>query len=135
MERLNVLVVDDSLLATQVLRSALEELGHRVVRTASTGTEALNAYKICNPDIVTMDVTMPGMDGIEATQRIMKSYPDARVIMVSSHAQQSVIVNAIKAGAKSFLLKPIKSDKLRAALEQVVNFESKTQPIKTQPVK
>jgi CheY-like chemotaxis protein len=126
MERLNVLVVDDSLLATQVLKSALEDLGHRVVRTASTGTEALSAYKVCNPDIVTMDVTMPGMSGIEATEKIMKSYPDARIIMVSSHAQQGVIMGAIKAGAKSFLLKPIKPDKLRDVLEQVVNFKAKT---------
>jgi len=126
MERLIVLVVDDSLLATQVLKSALEELGHRVVRTASTGTEALSAYKVCNPDIVTMDVTMPGMSGIEATEKIMKSYPDARIIMVSSHAQQGVIMGAIKAGAKSFLLKPIKPDKLRDALEKVVNFKAKT---------
>ena len=125
MERLNVLVVDDSLLATQVLKSALEDLGHRVVRTASTGTEALSAYKVCNPDIVTMDVTMPGMSGIEATEKIMKSYPDARIIMVSSHAQQGVIMGAIKAGAKSFLLKPIKPDKLRDVLEQVVNFKAK----------
>jgi two-component system, chemotaxis family, chemotaxis protein CheY len=126
MERLNVLVVDDSLLATQVLKSALEDLGHRVVRTASTGTEALSAYKVCNPDIVTMDVAMPGMSGIEATEKIMKSYPDARIIMVSSHAQQGVIMGAIKAGAKSFLLKPIKPDKLRDVLEQVVNFNAKT---------
>jgi DNA-binding NarL/FixJ family response regulator len=73
-----------------------------------------------------MDVTMPGMSGIEATEKIMKSYPDARIIMVSSHAQQGVIMGAIKAGAKSFLLKPIKPDKLRDVLEQVVNFKAKT---------
>ena len=121
MERLNVLVVDDSMLATEVLKSALEELGHKVVKTAGTGVEALAAYKTCNPDIVTMDVTMPDMDGIAATAKLVKSYPDARVIMVSSHAQQTMVMDALKAGAKGYILKPIKSDKLRDTLEQVAH--------------
>jgi two-component system, chemotaxis family, chemotaxis protein CheY len=125
MEKLNVLVVDDSRLAVQVLKSALEDLGHKVVQTAGTGAEALSAYKIYNPDVVTMDITMPGMDGITATEKLVKSYPDARIIMVSSHAQQNMVLGALKAGAKGFILKPIQVDKLRDTLEQVTTKQLK----------
>jgi two-component system chemotaxis response regulator CheY len=123
MERLNVLIVDDSRLAVQVLKSALEDLGHKVVRTAGTGAEAMTAYQACNPDVVTMDITMPDMDGIAATEKLVKSYPDARIIMVSSHAQQNMVMDALKAGAKGYILKPIQPDKLRDTLEQVAGVK------------
>ena len=118
--RLNVLVVDDSMLAVEMLKSALEELGHHVVRTARTGNEAVAAYKASNPDVVTMDVTMPGMDGIAATQKILKEYPNARIIMVTSHTQQGTVMDALKAGAKGYILKPFQTEKLREVLGQVV---------------
>lgn len=127
MERLNVMIVDDSLLAVRVLKSALEDLGHKVVRTAGTGAEALTAYNACNPDVVTMDITMPDMDGILATQKIVQSYPDARIIMVTSHAQQNMVMDALKAGAKAYILKPIKIDKLRATLEKVAGEKNQEQ--------
>lgn len=120
METLNVMVVDDSMLATQVLKSALEELGHKVVGTAATGAAALAAYETFNPDLVTMDITMPDMDGISATEKIVQSYPDARVIMVTSHAQKSMVMDALRVGAKGYILKPIRPDKLRDTLAQVV---------------
>lgn len=122
MESLNVLVVDDSMLAVQVLKSALEELGHKVVQTAGTGAAALVAYNACNPDVVTMDITMPDMDGIAATEQIVKSHPDARVIMVTSHGQQSMVMDALRVGAKGYILKPIKTDKLRETLAKVVGL-------------
>lgn len=118
--RLNVLVVDDSMLAVEMLKNALEELGHNVVKTARTGNEAVAAYKASNPDVVTMDVTMPGMDGIAATQKILKEYPDARIIMVTSHTQQGTVIDALKAGAKGYILKPFQTEKLREVLGQVV---------------
>jgi two-component system chemotaxis response regulator CheY len=124
MESLNVMVVDDSMLAVQVLKSALEELGHKVVKTAGTGAAALAAYKACNPDVVTMDITMPDMDGIAATEKIVKSYPDARVIMVTSHGQQNMVMDALRVGAKGYILKPIKPDKLRDTLAKVIGLES-----------
>lgn len=116
---LNVMIVDDSILATEVLRNALEDLGHKVVKTAKSGAEALALYRGTMPDIVTMDVTMPGMDGIMAAKYIMREYPDARVIMVTSHAEKAMVMDAITAGAKGYILKPIKSDKLREVLAQV----------------
>lgn len=119
MPALNVLIVDDSILATEVLRNALQDLGHKVVKTAKSGAEALVAYRGTMPDVVTMDVTMPGMDGIVATKHIIREYPDARVIMVTSHAEKGMVMDALKAGAKGYILKPIKTDKLREVLAQV----------------
>jgi two-component system chemotaxis response regulator CheY len=120
MQPLNVLIVDDSLLAMQVLKNSLDALGHRVVKTAKSGAEALRAYKATNPDLMTMDVTMPGMDGITATQRIIKEFPDARIIMVTSHAQKGIVMDALKAGAKGYILKPLQTEKLREVLAKVV---------------
>jgi two-component system chemotaxis response regulator CheY len=120
MQPLNVLIVDDSMLATEVLKNALHELGHKVVKTAKSGIEAVAAYKSSNPDIVTMDVTMPGMDGIAATQKIIKEFPDARIVMVTSHAQKGMVMDALKAGAKGYILKPLQTDKLREVLIKVV---------------
>ena len=119
MTSLNVLVVDDSVLAVQVLKSALEDLGHRVVRSAGTGAAALVAYKACNPDLVTMDITMPDMDVIVATGKIVEAFPDARIIMVTSHAQKGMVMDALKAGAKGYILKPVQTDKLRDVLAKV----------------
>src|SRR5262245_60545940 len=116
MNALNVLVVDDSVLAVAVLRSELEKLGHKVVQTARSGAEAFTAYKACNPDVVTMDITMPDMDGIAATEKIVKVYPDAQIIMVTSHAQKGMVMDALKAGARGYVLKPIKAEKLGDAL-------------------
>jgi two-component system chemotaxis response regulator CheY len=114
-----VLIVDDSLLATEVLKNALHDLGHKVVRTAKSGNEALSAYRASNPDVVTMDVTMPGMDGIAATEHIIKEFPDARIVMVTSHAQKTMVMDALKAGAKGYILKPLNRDKLREVLTEV----------------
>ncbi len=119
MTPLNVLVVDDSKLAVEMLRSALETLGHKVVKTANTGAAALVAYQTCNPDVVTMDITMPDMDGIAAADKIVKAYPDARIIMVTSHMQKAMVMDALKVGAKGYILKPVKTEKLRDTLAQV----------------
>ena len=119
-ERLNVMVVDDSSVVVRLISTSVTGLGHKVVRTATTGAEAVSAYAACNPDVVIMDITMPEMDGIEATEKIVASYPDARIIVATSRAEKSVILRARSAGAKSYLLKPIDPEKLRAALEIVM---------------
>lgn len=120
MTPLNVLIVDDSLVATKLLARSLEELGHRVVGTAKTGAEAVAVYAKHNPDLVTMDLTMPDMDGIEATRNIMAAYRDAHVVMVTSHAQKNMVMDALKAGAKGYILKPFQTDKLRDALTRAM---------------
>jgi two-component system, chemotaxis family, chemotaxis protein CheY len=123
MEQLNVMIVNDSSVAAHMLSSILMNLGHKVVRTARTGAEAVIAYKICNPDVVIMDITMPDMDGIAATERILMACTDARIIVVSSHAEKSVVMKARTAGAKGYILKPIHSDKLRETLEYVMKID------------
>ncbi len=121
--RLNVLIVDDSALVTKIIGAALAQLGHRVAGTASTGVAALSSYKICNPDVVLMDFTMPDMDGITATEKITKAYPDARIIMITSHPEDRVLAQALKAGAKGFIRKPFSVEKLRASLDEIVKAD------------
>jgi two-component system chemotaxis response regulator CheY len=120
---LSVMIVDDSSVVRRVLSTMLTKLGHKVVRSASTGAEAVIAYKTCNPDVVIMDITMPDMDGIEATEKIVASYPDARIIVATSHAEKDVVLKARAAGAKSYILKPIDPDKLRSTLEIVMRAD------------
>ena len=123
MENLNVMLVDDSTVVIRVLSSILTKLGHKVVGTAHTGAEAVTAYTVCNPDVVIMDITMPGMDGIEATEKIVASHPDARIIVATSHAEKNVVLKARSAGARSYILKPTNPDKLRATLEDVMKAD------------
>lgn len=117
---LNVLVADDSLITVKKLTGMLEELGHKVVHTAGTGSEALHAYRQYRPDLVTMDITMPDMDGIEATRRIITEFPDAKVIMVTSHGQEKMVLDALDAGAEGYVLKPVRRDKLAETLDKII---------------
>ncbi len=120
MNHLKVLVVDDSLVAAQLVKQALESLGHTVVSIARSGEEALGAYDTCRPDLVTMDVTMPGVSGIDAAARLLASHPEANIIMVTSHAQQGIVTDAQKAGARGYILKPVKTDKLAVAIQRAM---------------
>jgi len=123
MQRLNVLVVDDSLITIKKVTAMLETLGHKVVRTALTGAEAMVAYQHSAPDLVTMDITMPDMDGIEATKRIVNAFPQARIIMVTSHGQEQMVLSALDAGASGYVLKPIKMEKLTAMIAKVLKLK------------
>ncbi|EME67639.1 response regulator [Paramagnetospirillum caucaseum] len=119
MHPLKVMIVDDSLLTIRTLTGMLSEQGHLVVQTAASGAQALDAYRQVKPDLVTMDITMPDMDGIEATDGILKEFPEANIIMVTSHGQQGMVMKAVKAGAKGYVLKPIKPEKLREMIARV----------------
>jgi two-component system chemotaxis response regulator CheY len=116
---LDILVVDDSPIIVKKLSVLLDGLGYRVIQTAANGKEAVAAYKMCKPDVVTMDVTMPEMDGIEATQAIMSEFPDAKIIMVTSHGQEAMVLNALKAGAKGYVLKPFHQQKVYETIQKV----------------
>jgi two-component system chemotaxis response regulator CheY len=119
MKPLRIMVVDDSGLTVKKMVKMLEGLGHEVAAVATTGQEAVNAYAAVAPDIVAMDITMPDLDGIEATRRIMAVSPDARIVIVTSHGQEQMVMDAIEAGAKGYILKPVKPEKLKETLETV----------------
>ena len=112
------LVVDDFQGMRTLMRDMLRELGVQKVDIAATGTEAIAAYRACRPDVVTMDITMPDMDGIEATRRIMAEFPDAKIVMVTSHGQEKMVLDALKAGAKGYVLKPFDGNKVSEAIQK-----------------
>jgi two-component system chemotaxis response regulator CheY len=116
---LKVLVVDDSLIIRKKITKLLEQLGHEVVYSAVNGKDAIENYQIYKPDLVTMDITMPDMDGIEASSRIVGLDENAIIIMVTSHGQEDMVIKSIKAGAVGYMLKPVTKDKLATAIGEV----------------
>jgi two-component system chemotaxis response regulator CheY len=118
---LNVMIVDDSAITIKKMTNILEKLGHKIVCSCKTGKEAVDSYSDASPDIVTMDITMPDMDGITATKLIIEKHPDALIIMVTSHGQEALVLDAIKSGAKGYLLKPIKAELIEETLTKVIN--------------
>ncbi len=120
---LRVMVVDDSLVTIKRIELILKELGHIPIAACNNGLSAIKKYNECNPDLVTMDISMPDMDGIEATKAICNEFKDAIIIMLTSHGQERMVMDAIRAGAKGYVLKPVVKDKLGEAIDKVVkNF-------------
>ncbi len=116
---LKVLVVDDSAIIRKSLSQQLDELGYEVVGEAINGKEAIKLYKELKPDFVTMDITMPLMNGIEALKEIKKDDKDAKIIMVTSHGEEKLVMDAIKRGAVGYILKPIIHGKISNAVSKV----------------
>jgi two-component system chemotaxis response regulator CheY len=116
---LKILIVDDSLIMRKKISKIVEKLGHKVVFTAQNGQEAIDAYSEYTPDLVTMDITMPDMDGITAVKQIMKTDRDAKIIMVTSHGQEEMVIESIKAGAIGYMLKPITDEKTAEVISEV----------------
>lgn len=119
MNSLRIMVVDDSSITIKKLTQILEQIGHQVVCFSKTGADTVTLYEQYQPDIVTMDITMPDMDGIVATSHLIKAFPNALVIMVTAHGQEQMVIESIEAGAKGYVLKPIKPDKLQEMIEKV----------------
>lgn len=117
-DTLRVMVVDDSPIIARKISMMMEMLGYQVVKTAENGLEAIAAYREHRPDLVTMDITMPEMDGIEATRFIRREFPDANIVMVTSHGQEKMVLDALKAGAKGYVLKPFQQQRLVAVIEK-----------------
>jgi two-component system chemotaxis response regulator CheY len=107
-----VLIADDAVFMRTVIRNNLLQAGFEVVAEAANGREAVNLYKKYKPDIVFMDITMPEMTGIEAVKEIRKGYPSARIVMCSAMGQAPMVLEALKAGAVNFLVKPINNERL-----------------------
>lgn len=114
-----VLIVDDASFMRMAIKDIITKAGHEVVAEANNGNAAVNKYKEVKPDIVTMDITMPEMNGIEAVKAIRQFDPEANIIMCSAMGQQAMVVDAVKAGAKDFIVKPFDKDKVLESLQKV----------------
>ncbi len=115
-----VLVVDDAAFMRMMLKDILIKNGFMVIGEASNGAEAVLKYQELKPDIVTMDITMPEMDGITAVREIVKINPAAKVVMCSAMGQQAMVLDAIQSGAKDFIVKPFQEEKVIDAMTKVL---------------
>ena len=114
-----VLIVDDAIFMRMKLKDILEKNGFEIAGEAQNGLEAIELYKTEKPDVVTMDITMPEMDGVTALKEIKKADPSAKVIMCSAMGQQSMVMDAIKSGALDFIVKPFDTDRVVKALQKI----------------
>jgi len=111
-----IMIVDDAIFMRMKLKDILEKNGYEVVAEAQNGADAIEKFKSERPEIVTMDITMPEMDGIQALKGIKKIDPQARVVMCSAMGQQAMVMEAIQSGAVDFIVKPFETDRVLDAL-------------------
>jgi two-component system chemotaxis response regulator CheY len=116
----NVLVCDDAVFMRTMVSDILQQAGYEVVGEAGTGTQAVEKYKELKPDLVTMDIVMPDMGGIDAVREICKLDPHAKILMCSAMGQQALVVQAIQAGAKDFVVKPFQPSRVLEAVRRVL---------------
>lgn len=116
-----ILIVDDAKFMRMTLSNILLKGNHEVVGEAENGKEAITLFNQLQPDLVTMDITMPEMNGIEALKEIKQSHASAKVIMCSAMGQQKMVVEAIEAGAKDFIVKPFEENRVLEAINRVLS--------------
>lgn len=114
-----VLIVDDAAFMRMAIKNILQRGGFEVAGEAVNGIDGLNKYKELKPDIVTMDITMPEMNGLEALKAIREFDPQAKVVMVSAMGQESLVREAVVSGAISFIVKPFKEDVVIRTLSKI----------------
>ncbi|WP_226665531.1 response regulator [Metabacillus litoralis] len=115
-----ILIVDDAKFMRMTLSNILIKANHEVVGEAENGLQAIELFVKEKPDLVTMDITMPEQNGIEALKEIKKQYPDAKIIMCSAMGQQKMVVEAIESGAKDFIVKPFDENRVIEAISRVL---------------
>lgn len=118
-----VLIADDSIIMRKNLKSILTEAGHTVVAEASNGIQAYSEYEKFTPDLVTMDITMPILDGLQAVKKIIRSFPDAKIIMISAFDQKNMVFQALETGAKHYIMKPITPEKVLSVVNEVLQYD------------
>lgn len=116
-----ILIVDDARFMRITLSNILKKANHEIVGEGENGREAVRLYNELTPDLVTMDITMPEMSGLEAVKEIKKQYPSAKVIMCSAMGQQKMVVEAIESGAKDFIVKPFDEGRVLEAVNRVLS--------------
>ncbi len=115
-----ILIVDDAAFMRMMIKDILSKNGYEIVGEAADGMQAIEKFKETQPDLVTMDITMPEMDGITALKEIKKINPNAKVIMCSAMGQQAMVIDAIQAGAKDFIVKPFQADRVLEAISKTL---------------
>lgn len=115
-----ILIVDDAAFMRKVIRDTLSKAGYTEIEEAVDGQDAVEKYSQFKPDLVLMDITMPNMDGLEALKAIRSKDSNANVVMCSAMGQESMVVEAVQAGIKDFIVKPFKSDRLLKTVSTVV---------------
>ncbi|MCG8588787.1 MAG: response regulator [Proteobacteria bacterium] len=115
-----VLIADDASFMRQMIREIIEPEGYEVVGEASDGVEAVERFQELHPDLVTMDIVMPKRSGIDAVKGILAEHPDACVVMCSALGQETLVMEALQAGARDFIVKPFKPDNVLATLRKVL---------------
>jgi two-component system chemotaxis response regulator CheY len=111
-----VLIVDDAAFMRKMLGDVLAKGGHEVIGEGANGTEAVARYQALRPDIMTLDITMPEKDGLAALREILTLEPSAKIVMCSALGQESKVLEAIKSGAKDFVVKPFQPDRVLDAI-------------------
>jgi two-component system chemotaxis response regulator CheY len=114
-----VLIADDALFMREMIKEIIEKAGFEVVGEASNGNEVVEKFRELKPDITTMDIVMPLKSGIEALQEITKDCHDAKVVVISALGQDSLVIEALEAGARDFIVKPFKPDKVIEVMKKV----------------
>ena len=117
-----ILIVDDAAFMRMMLKDILTKNGFEIAGEAENGEDAYNKYKELNPDVVTMDITMPNVDGLQGLKMIMGEFPNAKVIMCSAMGQQAMVLEAIQSGAKDFIVKPFDADRVLEAVNKIAEI-------------
>lgn len=116
-----ILIVDDAKFMRMTLSTILTKAGHEIVGEGENGRDAIRLYRELQPDLVTLDITMPEVSGIQAVKEIKNEFPNAKVIMCSAMGQQKMVVEAIESGAKDFIVKPFDASRVADAIEKILN--------------
>lgn len=114
-----ILIADDAMFMREMIKEIVVQAGYEVVGEAGNGLEAVEMYQVLRPDIVTMDIVMPLKSGIEAVREIAQEFPNARIIMCSALGQDTLVVEALEAGARDFIVKPFKAEQVLEVLKKV----------------
>ncbi len=121
-DKVRVMIVDDSAIIRQMIKKYLSDLNIEIVGTAEDGIQALQQFKKVKPDVVTLDITMPKMDGLTVLEEMIKLGTDAKIFVITALTDKATGMKAIKSGAKGFLSKPFTPEKLKSSFERLINM-------------
>lgn len=124
MAKARVLIVDDAVVMRMMIKDILSKNGFEIVGEAQNGAEAVEKYKDLRPDVVTMDMVMPGVDGIAAVKQIVSADPAAKILMCTSLGQETLLNEAMQAGAKSYITKPFQPAKMLESIQKVLGNDN-----------